>query len=143
MPHEAHVLNQVQFDYKGLDEAFPPIDPEIRPFGSRVLVQMRLPKLVTAGGIILSQDMRDTEADNTQVAKVLAVGPLAFRNRTNGQLWPEGQWIQPGEFCRVPKYGGDRWNVRHGDDQIIFVLFEDYNVLGQITGNPLTVKAFL
>ncbi len=32
-----YVLNKVNFDYANIDEAFPPVDPGVQPFGSRVL----------------------------------------------------------------------------------------------------------
>ena len=64
-----------------LKEAFPEIDAGIQPFGSRVLVQIRTAKKKTAGGIILTTDTKDTEKWNTQIGKVMHVGPLAFKNR--------------------------------------------------------------
>ena len=61
-----------------LAEAFPAVNAGIQPFGSRVLIQIRTAKSKTAGGIILTADTSDTEKWNTQVGKVVAVGPLAF-----------------------------------------------------------------
>ena len=66
--------NSVEFSYDGLDEAFPPCDAGVKPFGSRVLCQIRTPKTKTKGGIILTGDVRETEHYNTQVAKVIDVG---------------------------------------------------------------------
>ena len=125
-------------------EAFPPVDPGVRPFGSRVLVQIRTPKRVSKGGIILAEDTRDTEKWNTQVAKVISLGPLAFKNRDTMQAWPEGDWCHPGDFVRVPKYGGDRWEVPvTRDDNAMFVIFNDLDIIGDVTGDPLAVKAFI
>ena len=127
-----------------LAEAFPDVNPGVQPFGSRVLVQIRTPRKVTKGGIILSSDTQDTEKWNTQVAKVVSVGSLAFRNRTTQEFWPEGAWCVPGDFVRVPKYGGDRWEVViDRDDSAMFVIFNDLDIIGQVTGDPLTVKAFI
>ena len=42
-----YVMNKVQFEYSGIDEAFPPIDAGVKPFGSRVLCQIRLAKKKT------------------------------------------------------------------------------------------------
>ena len=50
-----------------LAEAFPDVDPEYRPYGSRVLVQIRTAITKTKGGIILTSDTVDTEKWNTQV----------------------------------------------------------------------------
>jgi co-chaperonin GroES (HSP10) len=125
-------------------EAFPDVHPGIQPFGSRVLVQIRTPRRVSRGGIILSAETQDTEKWNTQVAKVISVGPLAFKNRNTQETWPEGDWCKPGDFVRVPKYGGDRWEVPvNKNDSAMFVIFNDLDVIGQVTGDPLAVKAFI
>lgn len=139
------VLNKVEYAYASIDEAFPPVDPGVQPFGSRVVVQIRAPKKKTKGGIILTGDTQDTEMWNTQVAKVITVGELAFKNRNTQEAWPEGSWCQPGDFVRVPKYGGDKWSVRLGDDdaEILFVIFNDLDLIGKVTGDPLAMKAFV
>ena len=127
-----------------LAEAFPDADPGVQPFGSRVLVQIRTPRKMTRGGIILSSETQDTEKWNTQVAKVITVGPLAFKNRNTQEPWPEGAWCKSGDFVRVPKYGGDRWEVPiNKNDSAMFVIFNDLDIIGQVTGDPLTVKAFI
>ena len=139
------LANKVNFNYANLDEAFPPCDPGIQPFGSRVLVQIRTPKRKTAGGIILTTETRETDAWNTQIAKVIAMGELAFRNRTTMERWPEGNWCDVGEFVRVPKYGGDRWTVKtaDGEDEALLVIFNDLDLIGKVTGDPLAMKAFI
>ena len=127
-----------------LAEAFPAVDAGVQPFGSRVLVQIRTPRKVTRGGIILSSETQDTEKWNTQVAKVVGVGPLAFKNRNTQESWPEGDWCKPGDFVRVPKYGGDRWEVAiNKNDSAMFVIFNDLDIIGQATGDPLAIKAFI
>ena len=139
------LANKVEFGYADIDEAFPPCDPGIHPFGSRVLVQIRTPKNKTKGGIILTSETRETDAWNTQIAKVVAVGELAFKNRTTMELWPEGSWCEPGDFVRVPKYGGDRWTVKtaSGEDEALLVIFNDLDLVGKVTGDPLAIKAFI
>jgi co-chaperonin GroES (HSP10) len=133
-----------------LADAFPSVDPGVRPYGSRVLVQIRRAKQYRelAGGkrLYLTEDTKETEKWNTQVAKVVAVGPVAFRNRTTLQAWPEGDWALPGTFCRVPKYGGDRWEVPiEGQDgnPALFAVFNDLDLVGEVTGDPLAMKAFI
>lgn len=128
-----------------LSDAFPAVDPGLVPFGERVLVQIRTPKRKSAGGIILHHDTRETELWNTQVGKIISVGPGAFKNRDTLEPWPEGEWAQPGVFVRVPKYGGDRWEVPipGTDEKALFVIFKDHNLIGQITGDPLAVIAFI
>lgn len=127
-----------------LEEAFPAIDPGIQPFGSRVLVQIRNPKQRTQSGIIIDPGSKDAEKWNTQVAKVISLGPLAFKNRDSMQSWPEGAWCQPGEFVRVAKYGGDRWEVPYNaHETALFVIFNDLDIIGRVTGDPLAIRAFI
>lgn len=141
---QAYEMNKVGFAYEGEEDAFPAIDPGVRPFGSRVLLQIRRAKSKTAGGIFLPGETRDTEMWNTQVAKVRALGPLAFHNRNTMEPWPEGAWVKEGSYVRAPKYGGDRWSVAiEGGEEIIFAMFNDLDLLGEITGDPLAMKAFL
>jgi co-chaperonin GroES (HSP10) len=137
--------NKIEFAYEGLEDAFPSCDPGVHPFGSRVMVQVRTPKKKTKGGIILTADVRETEIYNTQVAKVISVGSLAFKNRNTMETWPEGSWASVGDFVRVPRYGGDRWTVKtdDGEDEAVIVIFNDLDLVGRVTGDPLAMKAFL
>ena len=129
---------------KALAEAFPAVDAGVRPFGSRILVQIRTPKQISQGGILLPSETQDTEKWNTQVAKVIALGPGAFRNRSTLALWPEGEWCSLGQFVRVPKYGGDRWEVPVSKDaSAMFVIFNDLDLVGAVPGDPLSIKAFI
>jgi len=129
---------------EALIEAFPHAEPGIVPFGSRVLVQIRSPKTKTASGIILDNGSRDTEKWNTQVARVVSVGALAFKNRNSMDSWPEGSWCKPGDYVRVAKYGGDRWEVAlETDESALFVIFNDLDIIGQVVGDPLAIRAFI
>jgi len=127
-----------------LDEAFPAVNAGVRPYGSRVLVQIRSPKKKSAGGIIIDTGSRDTEKWNTQIAKVIAIGPLAFHNRDTMQPWPEGAWAKVGDYIRVAKYGGDRWEVPLEENEAaLFVMFNDLDLLGEVIGDPLAIRAFI
>lgn len=134
-----------KFDYASLVEAFPEVDPETVPLGSKVLVQIRTPKTQSSGGIILPEETRDTELWNTQIAKVLSVGSLAFKNRDTGLEWPEGAWANPGDFVRVPKHGGDRWQIRNPKTKelVLFAIFRDLDLIAIHRGDPLQVVAFI
>jgi len=131
-----------------LQEAFPDVDPGAIPVGGRVLVQWRNSKsTVTASGIVLVEETKETEKWNNQVAKVVAVGPLAFKKRDTLEPWPEGNWIEVGDYVRMPKWGGDRWEVVWGDARLgqvaLFSVFNDHEVIAKVTGDPLKVKAFI
>lgn len=136
--------SKLNFGYDSVDDAFPACDPGLAPFGDRVICQIRAPKEKTRGGLILPEETRETEHWNTQVAKVLSVGPLCFRNHNTLELWPEGAWFGPGDFVRVPRYGGDKWAVGAEDGrEVMVVLFRARDIAGKVTGDPLAIKAFL
>lgn len=132
-----------------LAQAFPKVDPGLKPFGQKVLVQVCSANLKTKGGIILAEETRQAVQNNQQVAKVIDLGPCAFKNRDTLKAWPEGAWCEPGDFVRIPKFGGDRWEVfvdrNKGADggTVVFALFDDLNILGKITCDPLDVIAFV
>lgn len=129
--------------------AFPSVEPGAKPLGGRILVQLRrTKKKTTAAGIILVQETKDTEKWNNMVAKVIEIGPLAFRHRESMQPWPEGSWCVPGDYIRVPKWGGDRWEVRvPGEDDLedpaLFMILNDHEVIAKVTGDPLAMRAFI
>ena len=128
--------------------AFPSVDPGAKPLGGRILVQLRRTKKRTAGKIILVEETKETEKWNNMVAKVIAIGPLAFRNRDTNEQWPEGSWCEVGDYIRVPKWGGDRWEVpvEGEDDQeekALFMILNDHEVIAKVTCNPLLMRAFI
>mgnify|MGYP003336466554 FL=1 len=132
-----------------LEEAFPTIDPLMAPYGGRVLVQLRAVKeKVTAAGLYIPEETKEAEKWNTMIGKVIAIGPLAFKNRETMASWPEGAWAQVGEYVRVPKWGGDRWEVEFTDDKgakgrALFTFFNDHELIGKVTGDPREIKAFI
>ncbi len=137
-------LSPVSFD-QTMEDAFPDVDPGIRPFGSRVLVQIRTAKSKSSGGIQLVQETREAVQWNMQTARVRALGPLAFKNRTSQETWPEGQWCDIGDFVRVPKYGGDKWErpIPKSEDMALFVIFNDLDLIGKIEIDPRDIVSFV
>lgn len=126
--------------------AFPSVDPGAKPLGARVLVQLRRSKQRTGKmGIILVEETKETEKWNNMVAKVITNGPLAFKKRDSMESWPEGSWCEPGDYVRVPKWGGDRWEVKHEQEEepVLFMILNDHEMIARVTGNPLDVKAFV
>lgn len=130
----AGASSRTSLAYDSIDQAFPEVDPGLEPFGSKILVQIRTPMRQSRGGIALPEESRETEQWNTQVAKVIRLGPVAFCNRETLEEWPEGKWVQPGAFVRCPKYGGDRWEVPvlNSNESALFVLFDDLHLSGSI-----------
>ncbi len=128
--------------------AFPKVDPGAQPLGARILVQLRrAKKKTTTAGIILVEETKETEKWQNMVAKVIAVGPLAFKKRDTMESWPEGSWCEVGDYIRVPKWGGDRWEVSVPDqpdeDPALFAVFNDHEVIAKVTCDPLTMRAFV
>jgi co-chaperonin GroES (HSP10) len=141
--------NPVASNDADLAGAFPAVDPGAIPLGARVLVQLRMPKKrVTASGIILAQETRDTEKAQNPVGKVVSIGPLAFKKRDSMEPWPEGSWCDVGDYLRVPKWTADRWEVMvpgapEGEDKVEFMVLNDHEIIAKITGNPLEMRAFV
>jgi co-chaperonin GroES (HSP10) len=136
----------VAFNDAEIAWAFPSVDPGAKPLGGRILVQLRRTKqTVTGAGIILVQETKETEKWNNMVAKVIEIGPLAFRKRDTMEPWPEGSWCDVGDYIRVPKWGGDRWEVAVGDEEekALFMILNDHEVIAKVTCNPLEMKAFV
>ena len=127
-----------------LKAAYPDVQPPHYPTGMFLLCQLRVPKR-KHGTIILADETRDAEKFRVQVALVRAMGPSAFKRRDNGADWPERAWCQPGDFVRVPMYGGDRVAVPYGkgDDEALFITIKDVDVTGIIIGDPLNVKSVI
>jgi co-chaperonin GroES (HSP10) len=131
-----------------LAEAFPEVDPLMAPYGARVLVQLRAVKeRVTEAGLLLPEEVKETEKWNTMIGKVIAIGPLAFKKRDDMAPWPEGAWANIGDFVRVPKWGGDRWEIDFEDNGLkgkaLFTFFNDHELIGKVTGDPRAIKAFI
>lgn len=139
----------VAFDDADIAWAFPSVDPGAKPLGGRVLVQLRRTKKKTTGsGIILVEETKETEKWNNMVAKVVEVGPLAFKNRDTMQGWPEGSWVVAGDYIRVPKWGGDRWEVKvpgedHLEDAALFMILNDHEIIAKVTCSPLEMRSFI
>lgn len=132
-----------------LKYAFPDVVPPYVPLGTRILVQLRTPgtvkTLANGKSFYLPDETIDYEKISVQTALVRALGPAAFKNRSTMENWPEGDWCVPGEFVRIPRYGGDKVAVPLNDEQkreVIFMTMEDRDVIGLIhlTHDPLAVK---
>ena len=128
--------------------AFPSVDPGAKPLGARILVQLRrTKKKVTSAGIILVEETKETEKWTNMVAKVIDIGPLAFKKRDTMEPWPEGSWCDVGDYLRVPKWGGDRWEAKvpgeKDEDPALFMILNDHEVIAKVTGDPLAMRAFV
>ena len=139
----------VAFNEAELAWAFPSVEPGAKPLGGRILVQLRRTKSKTSSaGIILVEETKETEKWNNMVAKVIEIGPIAFCHRDTMKPWPEGSWCQVGDYIRVPKWGGDRWEVKipgedDKEDPALFMILNDHEVIAKVTGDTLAMRAFI
>ena len=136
-------------DQQEMAWAFPKVEPGMEPFGGRVTVQLRrIKQKTTNSGIVLVQETKESEKWNNMIGKVVALGPLAFKNRDTMQSWPEGTWAKVGDYVRVPKWNGDRWEVKVPDsddkeDPVLFMTLNDHELISKVTANPLSFKAYV
>ena len=134
-------------DPQELAWAFPDVNPGMAPLGGRVIVQLRRIKKKT-GRIVLVEETKENEKWNNMIGKVVAIGPLAFKNRDTMQAWPEGSWAQIGDYVRVPKWGGDRWERtvpggEEGEDPVLFMTLNDHELIARVSDDPLSFKAYI
>lgn len=115
---------------------FPDVDPGAKPVGNQIMIQLRtVPKKV--GSIVLVEETKQFNQGNTQVARVVRVGQIAFRNRETGDTWKEGAWCEVGDVVLAPRYGGFRFEipVPGTEDEAIFAIINDYDVKMVIEDN--------
>ena len=137
-------------DPKQMEQAFPNVNPGQAPYGGRVIVQLRRLKKDVAMGhlkLILPTATRENEKWNNMIGKVVAIGPLAFKNKDTMASWPEGSWAEIGDYVRVPRWGGDRWerNVLGEDekDPVLFMTLNDHELIAKVTDNPLSFRTYI
>jgi co-chaperonin GroES (HSP10) len=121
-------------DLRSESECFPEIDPGLDVAGDRVLVQLRREKSTSKGGIILVDETRQTLRFNETVAKVIQVGPLAYKSPEDLTPWIEGPWCKKGDLVRTIKYGGDRFVVQPDDEgsPVVFITLQAREIISRI-----------
>ena len=121
-------------DTRTEEECFPAIDTGIDVAGDRVLVQLRREKSTSKGGIILVDETRQTLRFNETVAKVIQIGPLAYKSPEDLTPWPEGNWCNVGDLVRTIKYGGDRFVVQPDDEgsPVVFITLQAREIISRI-----------
>jgi co-chaperonin GroES (HSP10) len=128
-------------------ECFPEIDCGVEVVGDRVLVQLRREKTTSKGGIILVDETKQTLRFNETVAKVVQVGPLAYKNLEDLSPWVEGPWCKVGDLVRTIKYGGDRFvvNPEDGGAPVVYITLQAREIISKIKSfeHAQKMKAFV
>jgi len=98
------------------------------PRGFKLLIEKPKPKDKTDGGILLPDQAIEAENYLSICAKLIAVGPLAWRDRETGERWKGGAWAEIGDWIIVPKFTQFRMEIDDkeyrfiNDDEIIAVV---------------------
>jgi co-chaperonin GroES (HSP10) len=121
-------------DLRSEEECVPVVDHGVEVAGDRVLVQLRRQKVKSKGGIIFVEETQQTLKFNETVAKVIQVGPLAYKSPEDLTPWIEGPWCKEGDLVRTIKYGGDRFVVDPGDDggAVVFITLQAREIISRI-----------
>jgi len=116
---------------------FPDIVPKVKPAGNQILIQLKTVTKKSSGGIVLVEETRDFNQGNTQVAKLVKVGQIAYQDRNTGETWKEGAWANVGDLVLAPRFGGFRFElpIPGSDDTAVFALINDFDVKMVIEGD--------
>jgi co-chaperonin GroES (HSP10) len=110
-------------------------------------VQLRREKTTSKGGIILVDETKQTLRFNETVAKVVQIGPLAYKNLEDLSPWVEGPWCKVGDLVRTIKYGGDRFvvNPEDGGAPVVYITLQAREIISKIKSfeHAQKMKAFV
>lgn len=138
----------VSFGYQSIEDAFPVLDCFREPLLSNYIVQVRRAVRRTKGGILIDEGSRKIEAANSTVGKVVAIGPLCFKDR-DAKEWPEGPSFAIGDFLQIPRFGGLRFSVKYHDEaaketeEVDFVIFDHLQQVARITCDPREITSYV
>lgn len=126
-----------------LKQFFPDVTIDMEPVADIICCQIKMPKR-KMGSIILVDEAKDYDRWNTMVAKVVKLGPLAFKDANTGQDWIEGKWADVGDYVVIPKYGSVKFAVKVDgyEDKCLFAFLRCKDIRAKITGNPLEVDEY-
>lgn len=105
---------------------FPPAETRWEPTGQTVIVQLRkVSDKIGTTGLLYRPQQDQALAQETEVyAKLLKVGPLAFRRPKNGQYYLGAPWAKPGDLVRIRHYNFDK--LPADNDPAISLVIVDY-----------------
>lgn len=123
---------------KDVSAFFPEVNCGIVPTGHMVIVQgMTIPK--KESGIILLDETTNGMKYDVQIGKIVALGPLAYKNKETLESWKEGEWASIGDIVFVPRTGY-RMKKELNDEDYNFIFLSDTDIMAKIedaTGLPM------
>jgi co-chaperonin GroES (HSP10) len=138
-----------------VEEAFPEVAVEFTPVTNKILVQFRQPRQQTASGLYLPPQTLEGLQQSTVIAKLLAVGPYAFKGTGKGREWSEdinGKRPKPGDYIVINKWGGVQFMVEpigfvplpgdksvHGG-KVLLAIMNDVDVFGSDVVDPVNAQ---
>lgn len=129
---------------KELEECFPDVTIDMEPVADLICCQVKMPK-EKIGSIILTDIDKDYDRWNTMIARVVKMGPVAFKDPDTLKPWPEGQWVYIGDYVVIPKYGSVKFakTISGRQDKCLFAFLRCKDIRAIITGNPLEVEEYV
>lgn len=113
------------------------IQGTLEPAGYRVLVRIpNLPEQVQKNSLlVMPEETRRLEEFAQLVGQVIALGPLAFRDRKRFG-WLRRPWCRPGDYIMMRGYAGTRFSMKADDGRdVVYALINDDTVLGVVRGD--------
>ncbi len=107
------------------------------PQGYKILILKQKPKDKTDGGIIIPDEAKETESYLMTVAKVIALGPLAYRNRETGEAWKSGPWAKVGDWVIIPRFTQFKMEINGEEYRFI----NDDEIIATVE-DPASVKVY-
>jgi co-chaperonin GroES (HSP10) len=86
------------------------------PTGYRLLVLPYAGPATTKGGVILSDNSKDTIQMTTVCAYVLKMGDLCYSDKAR---FPNGPWCKTGDWVIFGRYAGSRFRIEGGEVRIL------------------------
>jgi|SRR5579864_4092058 len=112
------------------------IQGALEPAGFRILVRIpNLPAQMKKNSLIMPEETRRLEEFAQVVGQVIALGPLAYRDRKRFGFFRR-RWCKPGDFVMMRAYSGTRFAMRdeNGKD-VVYALINDDTVQGVVRGD--------
>ena len=99
----------------------------IEPCGYYVLAELMEVEEVSDGGIILDSNTQRREQDAMPIAKIVKIGPLAFKNDSSGAENAKEWGYEVGDTVQIAPYD---YRKVAGENQLILLV--DLNVIAKV-----------